>query len=93
MSTFDFDPCDASMPSMPELDKFDTQEKEDDRSQTAVAIRIDHDLCEATGVCAEVCPEDVLEHSAGHSKVVRPQACTECWICVENCTSGAIEIG
>jgi len=23
---------------------------------------------------------------------VQARACTECWVCVENCTSGALEI-
>jgi NAD-dependent dihydropyrimidine dehydrogenase PreA subunit len=57
-----------------------------------MAIRIDRDLCEATGVCSMVCPEDVLEHVDGKPVIVAAQACTNCWICVENCASGAIEI-
>jgi Fe-S-cluster-containing hydrogenase component 2 len=43
-------------------------------------------------VCAQVCPEDVFEHEDGVTRVVQAQACTECWTCVENCASGAIEI-
>jgi ferredoxin len=90
---FDFDPFDESIPALPELDKIDRTENARDKQRAIVAIRIDHDLCEATGVCAEICPEDVIEHVHGHSSVVRPEACTECWLCVENCVSGAIEIG
>jgi Fe-S-cluster-containing hydrogenase component 2 len=57
-----------------------------------VGVRIDAEVCEATGVCAQVCPEDVFEHEDGVTRVVQAQACTECWTCVENCASGAIEI-
>ena len=88
--SFDFDPFDIPLRS--ELDKIDKSEKANEQERLVV-IRIDHDLCEATGVCAEVCPEDVIEHVDGHTTVIRPEACTECWICVENCVSGAIEIG
>lgn len=92
MSEFEFDPGDGSLPELPELDRIDTQDAAGEVPQRQAVVRIDHDLCEATGVCAAVCPEDVLEHARGHTKVVRPEACTECWICVENCVSGAIEI-
>jgi len=57
-----------------------------------MAIRIDYDLCEASSVCEQVCPEDVFEHESGRTVVVAPGKCTECWICVDQCVSGAIEI-
>lgn len=57
-----------------------------------MAIAIDHDLCESSGVCAQVCPEDVLEFVSNRPVILQNQACTNCWICVENCASGAIEI-
>jgi NAD-dependent dihydropyrimidine dehydrogenase PreA subunit len=55
-------------------------------------VKIDYDLCENTGCCADVCPEDCLEHTAGRTHVTKPEACTSCWICVDNCVSGAIEV-
>ena len=90
-----FDSFDSGASSRPELEKFDRFDKTETavNRQHQVVIRIDLDLCETTGVCAEVCPEDVIEHVAGHTTVARSHACTECWICVENCVSGAIEIG
>lgn len=57
-----------------------------------MAITIDRDSCEATGVCAMVCPEDVIEFRESKPLVVKPMACTHCWICVESCVSGAIDI-
>jgi NAD-dependent dihydropyrimidine dehydrogenase PreA subunit len=55
-------------------------------------VKIDYDLCEATGCCASVCPEDVLEHENGRTTVTKGEACTDCWICVDNCVSGAITV-
>jgi NAD-dependent dihydropyrimidine dehydrogenase PreA subunit len=93
MSPFDCDPFDDAKPSMPELEKIETDDQDRTNQFTGAGIKIDFDLCEATGVCAEVCPEDVLEHINGNTKVIAAQKCTECWICIENCVSGAIEIG
>ena len=55
-------------------------------------VFINHDLCESTGCCAMVCPEDVFEYEKGSSQVVNAPACTNCWICVDNCVSGAIDL-
>jgi NAD-dependent dihydropyrimidine dehydrogenase PreA subunit len=57
-----------------------------------VALTIDTDVCESTGVCAAVCPEDVLEFREGKPVIVALEQCTYCWICVNNCVSGAIEL-
>jgi NAD-dependent dihydropyrimidine dehydrogenase PreA subunit len=56
-----------------------------------MTIRIDEETCEKSGVCAAVCPEDVLEF-VGKPVIVDGPGCTNCWICVEHCASGAIEI-
>jgi NAD-dependent dihydropyrimidine dehydrogenase PreA subunit len=89
---FDFDPFEEAVPALPGLDRIDTHEDGRGRDQKRVAIRIDYDLCDETAACAMVCPEEVIEIANGHSTIVKPEACTECWICVENCPSGAIEI-
>lgn len=57
-----------------------------------MSVSIDTDACEASGTCAMVCPEDVLEFRDGMPVVVKNAACTNCWICVENCCSGAITV-
>ena len=40
-----------------------------------------------------MCPEDVFEQNERGIQVAKPEACTGCWICVDNCVGGAIEIG
>lgn len=55
-------------------------------------VIIDRDLCENTGCCEAVCPEDVFEESGGQVTVGHPDKCTSCWICVDNCVSGAVEV-
>ena len=55
-------------------------------------IRIDPDLCDATAACMAVCPEDVFEESQSRIRVSNGFACTECWICVDNCPSGAVSL-
>ena len=58
-----------------------------------MSISIDRDLCENTGCCESLCPEDVFEKENGKTTVVKPTACTECWICVDNCVANAVELG
>lgn len=57
-----------------------------------MGIRIDGDTCEQSGACIQVCPEDVFEEDLGRVRVLNPQKCTECWLCVDNCSSGAVEL-
>jgi NAD-dependent dihydropyrimidine dehydrogenase PreA subunit len=88
----DFDDAGDDAGSQGEFDKIDRGEQGSQQVRRTV-IRIDYDLCENSAVCAAVCPEDVLDASASHVRVAKPEQCTECWICVENCASGAIEVG
>ena len=76
-----------------DIDKIDRVDAASERAQEAIVVRIDYDLCENSGVCEQVCPEDVIEIRSGQSVIAKPGQCTECWICVENCATGAVEIG
>jgi NAD-dependent dihydropyrimidine dehydrogenase PreA subunit len=67
--------------------RFEGEFKED-----AVSLSIDESTCEKTGVCASVCPEDVFKFEEGDLEIVNAQACTYCWLCVDNCVSGAIDL-
>ncbi len=55
-------------------------------------VLIDENLCENTACCVDVCPEDVFEQGQKRTIVVNAPACTNCWICVDNCIGGAINI-
>ena len=73
----------------------DTQDKGDkgdkmDRGSTRVILN--QAQCEHTGVCEQLCPEDVFLNERGMTRVIREQNCTYCWICVENCIAGAITL-
>jgi MinD superfamily P-loop ATPase len=91
MSTFEFEFEIPNSPG-PEFDKIDRQDESKDRRPRSL-VRINSGICEVNGACSQVCPEDVIDWVDGAPVVVKPEACTECWICVENCVSGAIDIG
>lgn len=65
-------------------------EKEDNKQ--IVRVIVNQSTCERTGVCEQVCPEDVFLFQEGRTRVLRASNCTYCWICVENCVSGAITL-
>jgi len=58
----------------------------------SVRVLIDQGNCERTGVCEQVCPEDVFLFENGVARVIRAHNCTYCWICVEQCVSGSITL-
>ena len=89
----EFDPPDHTEHPSPGLKRIDTTDDARDRDvRKACPIRIDYDICDDTGACILVCPEDVIERVNNISMVVRGEACTECWLCVENCSSAAVEM-
>ncbi len=55
-------------------------------------VEIDRDVCENSQNCEAICPADVFEIRNGIVEVVRPTECTACFLCVENCPSGAIDV-
>jgi len=55
-------------------------------------ITIDPNLCEETGSCAMVCPENVIEIQDNKPVILNNPACTSCWKCAESCPSGAIDV-
>lgn len=57
-----------------------------------VEVTIDRDTCENNQFCFEVCPEEVFEIRNQLVVVVRPENCTSCWLCVQNCPTGAVSI-
>ncbi|MGA9753189.1 MAG: 4Fe-4S binding protein [Acidobacteriota bacterium] len=55
-------------------------------------MTIDYEVCENSGYCFELCPEDVFELKVSQVVVVRPESCTGCWLCVEHCPTGAVTV-
>ena len=63
-----------------------------EKGRWVVRVIINQSTCERTGVCEQVCPEDVFLFEDNRSRVIRASNCTYCWICVDNCVSGAITL-
>lgn len=57
-----------------------------------MSVTIDTDRCESTGVCAMVCPEDIIEIRNSKPVITNQMACTACWKCAESCVSAAINL-
>ncbi len=57
-----------------------------------VDVKIEEVVCEYSGFCMDVCPEDVFAMKKGRIVVQNPDECTECWLCVQNCPTGAVTI-
>ncbi len=55
-------------------------------------VKIDYGECEDSRNCYEICPEDVFEVSGDRVSVNQEENCTGCYLCVENCPTGAITV-
>lgn len=52
---------------------------------------VDEELCIGEGDCEDVCPaEPRVFEVQEKSKVVHPEACIECELCIDNCPVEAI---
>lgn len=51
---------------------------------------IDEDECIGCGICADSCPQGVLDIDDGVAKVMNEDACIACNTCLEECPTGAI---
>lgn len=55
-------------------------------------IRVRKDWCKACGICAELCPRNVLVMEHGLPIAVRLEACTACGLCEVRCPDFAITV-
>ncbi len=59
--------------------------------------KVDTNICEGIGACAEACPLDVIdieedENGDLKSVIARPDDCVECGTCVDACPAEAITL-
>jgi len=61
--------------------------------EVKMKVIINEDECIGCGICAEMCPEDVLEVDEEKEVciVARPDDCIECEACAVNCEYEAIQ--
>ena len=57
-----------------------------------MAIVIDAEKCNGCGVCAEICPGDVLTVEDKVAKVVYSDECEYCGTCMMDCQHEAIKV-
>ena len=57
-----------------------------------IDVKIDYEACEDSRFCFEVCPEDVFVLRNSQIVVDNADNCTMCWLCVNNCPTGAVTI-
>ena len=53
-------------------------------------IQIDESKCNGCGICADACPQEVIEISGGTAEVVNEESCIACGDCLEECPMGSI---
>lgn len=53
-------------------------------------IKIDHEKCDGSAVCIDVCPSEVFQLIDGKSQATNVDECIECCACVSDCPTGAI---
>jgi NAD-dependent dihydropyrimidine dehydrogenase PreA subunit len=55
-------------------------------------VKINQVSCDNNQLCFDICPEGVFEIDKGKVVVKKPDECTECFMCVENCPTGSVTI-
>ncbi len=57
-----------------------------------MATIVDLEKCTGCGICAEICPGDILTIENQVAKVVYPNECEYCGVCMMDCKFDAINV-
>ena len=57
-----------------------------------MAIAVDKERCNGCGICAEICPEDILVIKDKVAKALYPDECWYCGTCMMDCQREAIKV-
>ena len=57
-----------------------------------MTISVTKEKCNGCGICADICPEDVLVIENKLAKAVYPEECWYCGTCMMDCKQDAIKV-
>jgi NAD-dependent dihydropyrimidine dehydrogenase PreA subunit len=60
--------------------------------KNVVTLKLDEGKCTGCGVCATVCPHEVLRLNGRKAFIGSRDACMECGACAQNCPTGAVTV-
>ncbi|MHB1393529.1 MAG: mercury methylation ferredoxin HgcB [Clostridia bacterium] len=55
-------------------------------------LKLDSEKCIGCGICADVCPHQILVINNGKAAVTDKDMCMECGACAKNCPTSAISV-
>ncbi|NIQ40234.1 MAG: 4Fe-4S dicluster domain-containing protein [Proteobacteria bacterium] len=54
--------------------------------------KIQADICDNCGICAEICPSEVYHIGKEIAEIVFPEECIECGACVKQCPAECLAL-
>jgi len=60
--------------------------------KNVTTLELNPELCTGCGMCAMVCPREVLALADGKAEIISRDDCMECGACAQNCPTAAITV-